>query len=216
MFWMDLTIISFCLWGGVSGYLCGWKKAGVKLAATAVTFLTASLLLRDIKCFINLHYPVEDAIRVLIYNRAAVPVGGFFSLQNVTLNSFVLPDIIRQAIIYKTAYAVTPAVYSPEDYLTLVMSNALSFLTAVLLCWGVFQLAGSLSPMHRRQLKIHEHLGGLITGILRQTLIVFIIVGSVTPYLWLFAVPKEILDLQQTVLLRWLLQLFHLTGIWWR
>jgi len=188
----------------------------ILLVALAATFFTASLLPRDIKYFISMHYPVEDAIRVLIYNRAALPVGGFVSLQNVTLSSFVLPDIIQDTIIHKTVYAAAPTVFGPEDYLTVVMFNALSFLAAVLLWWGLFQLAGCFSPMPCRQLKIYEHLGGSIIGILRQTLVVFIIAGSVTPYLWLFAVPKDILDLQQTVILRRLLHLFHLTGIWWR
>jgi hypothetical protein len=216
MFWLDLCLSGFFLWGGVSGYLAGWKISLRQMAALAATFVTAVFLKGDMKQFITLHTPIEEAIKALIISRIAVPVDSVSPFQTTILELIGLPGILQGAIAEKSAFVSVPGVYGSAELLAAVMLNALAFAAAAVLWWGLFHLAGVFWPMSRyKPLKHCDHWAGLLVGTVRHLCLVVLVVGAVAPFLWLPAFPKEIFDPQEAVMVRWSLQLFNDTGIWW-
>jgi len=215
MFWLDLIMICFGLWGGVSGYLCGWSKASRQLVAIIITFLAAAAVTEDIKHFVSLHYPMDEKIEVLIYSRIVIPVSGDpSSRQEAVLDAIALPAAIRSVILSESSLVVVSAFNDPLSVLADMMFNTFAFMLAIALWWGFFHLIGPHRLIKYEKLKECERLGGLIAGIFRQVLIIIVITGITAPFLWLLAAPGEILDLQQAVIARWSLQLFGNAGIW--
>lgn len=216
MFWLDLCLSSLFLWGGISGYLAGWKISLRRLTALAATFVTAAALKGDMKQFITLHYPIEETIKALISSRIAIPVASASPFQGTTFKLIGLPVVIQRGLIEKVAYASVPGAYGMVELLAAVMLNALAFIAVAVLWWSVFHLVGSFwSEGKSKPVKLQEHWGGFLVGALRQIGLIILVVGAAAPFLWLPTLPKEIFDPQQAVLIRWSLLLFNDAGIWW-
>ncbi len=216
MFWLDLCLSGFFIWGGISGYLAGWKISFRQMAALAATYVTAAALKGDMKQFISLHYPIEEAIKGLIVGRMAIPVDSVSPFQSTTLELIGLPFMLQRALAVKVAYGSVPDAYGMADLLTAVMLNVLAFIAVAVLWWSLFHLAGAFWPEDKsKPLKPYEHWGGLMLGAARQFFLIILFVGAAAPFLWLSALPKEVFDPQQAVLVRWALLLFNDTGIWW-
>ncbi|HOL18250.1 MAG TPA: hypothetical protein PLY40_08210, partial [Bacillota bacterium] len=142
MLWLDLGLCIVCLWGGVSGYLAGWRKISQRLALLIVAAATAAVFQGDMKLFITLHYPVDLAIRTLLINRSAVPVGTMASYPEAVLNSLEIPAWLHPLLVEKATAAATASATGVIDILTMIMVNALSFAAGFALWGGAFQLAG--------------------------------------------------------------------------
>lgn len=216
MFWLDLCLSSLFLWGGISGYLVGWKISLRQLTALAATFVTAAALKGDMKQFITVHYPIEDTIKALINSRIAMPVDSISSFHSTRLVLNGLPAVIQKGLVEKVAFASAPGASGMAELLAVVMLNALAFMAAAILWWSVFHLAGTFWPGSKgRPFKYHDHWAGFLVGAVRQMGLIILVVGAAAPFLWVPAFPKDIFDPQQAVLVRWSLLLFNDTGIWW-
>jgi hypothetical protein len=216
MFWLDLCLSSLLLWGGVSGFLAGWKKSVRQLAALIATFSAASILKGDMKQFITLHYPLEETIKALIIRRISIPVDTISQFRHTALELPGLPAVLQRAIAEKIAYAPATGAYGLAELLATVMVNASAFIAAAVLWCSIFHLAGAFWPeASNKKMKFCEHWGGLWVGAVRQLCLIIFIVGAAAPFLWLPGFPREIFDPQQAVLVRWSLLLFSDTGVWW-
>lgn len=211
MLWLDICLGCFCLWGGVSGYLNGWGRACRRLAALAATAVTAAVVSGDMKHFLTIHYPIDDAIKALVVRRMAVPVIGQVQYGSV-LESIHLPEALRGAIAAQVPYIHASSISIIADLLTTVMMNALAFAAAAALWWGIFHLAVSFGLNPER--KPLSQWGGLSAGIVMHALLAVLIAGAAAPFIWLSEIPRELFDTQQSIFLRWALQLFSDTGIW--
>ena len=111
------------------------------------------------KLFITLHYPVDLAIRTLLINRSAIPVGTAVSYPEAVLNSLEVPAWMHPLLMEKAAAVATTSATGVLDILTAVMVNALSFAAGFALWGGAFQLAGFSPEPERRPAKLPGPMG---------------------------------------------------------
>lgn len=216
MYWFDLGLSGAFLWGGISGYLAGWKVSARHLTALAATMATAAAFKGDVRLFISLHHPVGDAIKALILNRIAMPVGGGRPPQSASIEAIGLPELLQDAIIEKISSAAEPYNYAVVESLTTIMMNALAFCSAIILWWGVFYLVAIYRSGNKQSpFKPYERWAGFIAGMIQQALLIVMITGATAPLVWLFSIPGEIFDPGQSIFLRWSLQLIRYTGVLW-
>jgi hypothetical protein len=212
MAWLDLAIICLLLWGGITGYLSGWKQTAGRLAAVAAVAGVAIFFLGDTKAVLFGHYPVEETIKAVIYSRLAVPVT--VPPQPVILPALALPPVLHAPLLKGLSLSATPDFILLVDLLARVVLNVIAFCASLILWWGLIYLL-SVIWLGRSRAGESRWIGALL-GVVRQYLVVALIIGTAVPLIWLAGLPGEIMHLENTFLARWSLELYSYTGIWWK
>lgn len=216
MFWLDLGMFCLLLWGGVAGYIAGWKHAIRHLGALFVTAVAAAAVKGDMKGFLALHYPVEETMQALVGNRLAIPVDGSAVSSQAVLTELGLPRIVQIPVLRGLTSLAAPDFNHLVDLLAQVMFNAFSFLVVMILWWSFFHLVAAFFPARTgTPLKRFEQWGGFLSGLLRQSLLLVLAVGVLAPFAWLPPVPRELFDLEAAALARLGMHIFYLSGLWW-
>lgn len=216
MLWLDMGLCSVCLWGGVSGYLAGWRKIFRRLALLVAAAATAAIFQSDMRLFITLHYPVDFAVRTLIINRSAIPVGSTVAYPEAVLNSLEVPAWMHPFLVEKAAAVAAVSATGVIDVLTMVTVNALSFAAGFALWGGAFHLAVFFKQNHSNVLPSYwEQWVGAIIGIIFYLWIYILVAGATAPLFWLVPISRDLFNPEQAYLFNKVLQLFNYTGIWW-
>lgn len=216
MLWLDLGMFCLLLWGGVAGYIAGWKHATRHLGALLVTTVAAAAVKGDMKSFLTVHYPVEEAMKGLVVSRLAIPVDGSVVAYRAVLIELGLPRAVQAPVLRGLASPAAPDFTHLADLLAHVMFNAFSFLVMLALWWGFFHLVAAFFPARKSlPLRQAEQWGGFISGLLRQSLLLILAAGVLAPFAWLSPLPREFFDLEGAVLARAGMHIFYYTGLWW-
>ncbi len=216
MFWLDLGIFCLLLWGGVAGYIAGWKHTLRHLGALFVTAVAAAAVKGDMKVFLALHYPIAEAMKALAGNRLAIPVDGSAVACQAVLAELGLPRAVQVPVLRSLNSLAAPDFNHLVDLLAQVMYNAFSFLVVLILWWSFFHLAAALWPIRRgAPLKRSEQWGGFLSGLLRQSLLLILAIGVLAPFTWLLPLPRELFDFEAAALARLGMHIFYYSGLWW-
>jgi hypothetical protein len=218
MTWLDLWIICLLLWGAVSGYLAGWKSMACRLVMIVLTTAMAVLFQGDMKEVLVRDYAVHEVIKAAIYSRLAVPVDSASISFSSVLNQLGVHPFLHHTLLKDLLPASVPDFGLLVDLLAQIMLNAVAFLAVLTLWWGAVYLVISVWAGRRNenQSKQPGQWVGAVVGSIGQFLQVTLVIGVLTPLIWLYRLPPELLNLEDTILARWGLQLFNSLGIWWR
>lgn len=213
MLWLDLTVASLLLWGAITGYYAGWRKAACGLGGLIGATKAALLGKTAIGAFWARRYPVEETIEALVNSRLALPVsGGEASFRFAPSEG--LPTALWEALF--TDPAVAAGNLQPvAKLLVQLLSCSAAFFAGLGLWWGFFHLCGIvLAGRENSGLSQPARWGGALIGMIRQCCCAALLIGMATPFGWLCGMPPDLLQLEKTLLARWAWQLFTWLGIW--
>ena len=216
MLWLDLTVVCLLMWGALTGYQAGWRKALCRLGGLLCATLTAFLSREELICFGARHSPLEKVIKTMVDSRLTIPVSGGQFGGSAASYSPDLPGVLWEALF------AGPAVMAGgnPDHLAALLVQLLSYMAAFLtglgLWWGIFHLSGAaLAGKGDSRLSKFSRWGGAMIGTIRQFCCATIIIGTTVPLAWLCRVPSVLLQLEKTFLARWAWEIFAGLGIWY-
>lgn len=207
MLWLDLAVGGMLMWGAVTGYHAGWRKAFFSLGGLLCATAAALLERGELRVFWARHYPVEEAIAAMVNMRLALPVSSAAGLE--------LPAFLREALHTGTAAAAAGSPQLLAELLVELISCTAAFLAGFALWHGFFHLCGMiLSGRRSSSLSGPARWGGALAGLVRQYCCAALLIGTAAPLAWLWGAPFELLQLEKTLLAYRSWQLFTWLGIW--
>ncbi|MEW5783608.1 MAG: hypothetical protein AB1767_00730 [Bacillota bacterium] len=210
MFWLDSAVICLLIWGGAAGYIAGWNKVARRLGALLLTAVVAAVFKADVRVATQSLY-VDEYVNMLIVSKLSMPVSASGSLIPAMAADLGIPKILLSG----SALAVLNDLSLFINFMAHVVVNALSFVILVVMWISFFNLVLSIIPNGDSPIQPLGRWAGLIIGVLHHLVIVLIVAGALAPLLWLFGLPAELINLEGSNILRWSLQLFCNSRIWW-
>lgn len=202
MNWFDLAVLVFLTWGAVGGYFKGFYTAAFNFLGWTVALITAFLFKGSFSYFVNQQYNITPKITTAISENVNLPVkviGGHFSGEDpfTFIQGISLPHNIKNNILeyfnregerlLEQGGTVADFLYS---WLADVIVNILCFFSIFIVVGAIFKLGEGVI---QGKINIREKGGqwlnsgtGLLTGVLKNALIVIAIIYLVSPLLELF------------------------------
>jgi uncharacterized membrane protein required for colicin V production len=208
---LEIVVICLLAWGGVAGYLSGWKKMVYYLIAFLVTAVAATAFKEDLIAIVSRKIAVKDHIAAIIAQKMTVPVNTAFGSVQTEVIDLELPKTILSG----SPLAVSADLSNLADLMAQVTTNAVSFFTLLLMWIGFFNLFAFIRSSARLPERPLERWTGVPLGVVRQALIIGLVIGISAPLVWLIDLPGALFDFENSLLLRWCFQLGRASGAWW-
>lgn len=209
MTWVDLLIVCLFLWGGVTGYLAGWKRTIFRLVALLAAVLFAMTFKSDMTMIIGEHYPIEQNVKEVIDGRLALPVGTSRLSFPVILTNIGVPRVLYRPLLDQQRLHEPVDFIRLGDRLTCIMTDLIAFISLFILWWVVLSL---FVWIYSKSLAVRvsrlERWGGAVAGVLTQLLVISLVLGALSPLLWLVGINPD-LSLDKGPLARIGLHLFE-------
>lgn len=213
---LDLGLLCLISWGGVAGYLSGWKKSFYKLAALFAAIKLAGCFKQDMRSVIVASFPLEQFVKEVIGSRLAVPVDASVSAIQRLIIELQLPPVLQEVIMYRFI-ETTSANQAVRLFqiLTEMSLNLFAFVLLLILWGGGIQLYIAVASLKKSEaVSVTGRWAGFIIGVAYRFVLVAMLIGIVLPMLWLANVPEWPVDPGRSLLVRWSMLLFNRWGVW--
>lgn len=212
----DLGLLCLLSWGGVGGYLSGWKKTFYKLFALFAAIMLASCFKQDMRSVIAATLPLEQFVKDTIGNKLAVPVDASVSAIQKLIIELQLPSVLQEVIMSRyIETASANQVVRLVQILTEMSLNIFAFVLLLILWGGIIQLYITMASLKKNEaVSIRGRWAGVIVGVAYRFFLVTMLVGTALPMFWLANVAEWPVEPGQSLLVRWSMLLFNHWGVW--
>ena len=224
MYWLDLAIICFILWGGVWGYLYGVVHSGGKLLIIWVSICLAHLSKNNLVVIVTSFSPLEQEIKKVISSQMVIAVDGIGINEGVTLSEMVaqlkLPSVIHKEILRRVE-ALPPELIEQAgkgmtltEVLTDYSISAIAFIIALTVWMGWLNIGKTLAMVRYASLKKHQgsKMLSVAIGMLANYLIISLFSGLLSAVFWLFPNLGELLEINKSAVLESSLYVYSWLG----
>lgn len=225
MYWLDVCIFCYLLWGGAKAYIEGWKKSCWRLVLLWLSLVPAHLIKDNVKVVLTQIVPLQHEVQKVISSNLVIPVqAGSDTAENweQSIDQMGLPEILKNKlpglmdagpdiIINSTGSTLL------VQRLTEVFLNITGFLAAVMLCYAAFSLVFSTLQHGRTGNVLRENINVLVIplGAGSHFLIVSMFAGFMGAAHFLYPPLDDIISMDHSVLARWGFELFEVVGLLW-
>jgi len=229
MYWLDLAIISFILWGGITGYLCGPFKSLVRLIVALIAVMMAHLSKNNFVIMVRTFLPLEEEVKRVINANLVIPVQGPVQGSNyssgITLKKIIeeikMPEVIQESMVkkieetYPSVLEQTASGIYLSELLTEVTFSVIGFMLALLM-WNAWLNLGKELVIRKynfpHYLNYAAFLGFLI-GIFCNIILMGLFSGILGITSWLYPSLYQAFDINSSMLFQWCLKIYHLIGV---
>ena len=210
MCWLDYAIVCLLIWGGISGFLSGWRNVARSICVIILTVAAAVLFKADFAAVASQQLFIQEGISAVLSRNISIPV----SAAVIPVSTFA-SDLGVPAAIFNGSVLSDPIdLRSFIGLLSNITTNTLSFAALTLLWVNAFYLIDMIVLNKRASCCVPERWVGVPLGVLRYAFLIFIITGVLAPFAWLMSVPGGILSLEDSVFLDLSLRIFSSCHIW--
>ncbi|NLI70241.1 MAG: hypothetical protein GX364_05210 [Firmicutes bacterium] len=226
MNWIDLAIISICLWGGVEGYLKGARVMIRKILIICLAILLANVFKGYFVYYFVNAFALDEMLQRAVFASTTVPVSSSsMGMVKEIINDLPLPEIFKEEIwqrLVDNKYGLCK--YCPEFLHLAEMVNELvlktvSFFLALCLWTGWMNLLKDVWGKDNECFSSGRReeawrWGGAFLGLCRHGLMVSFFIGIASVCLLICPPAARIFDIDGSVLGNLGLTVFNLFNVW--
>lgn len=217
MTWVDLSIICLFIWGGVAGYITGWKRTIYRVAAILFAVFFAVTFKVNMIVVMEEHYPVEQAVKEIVDGRLVLPVDASPAAYPLLQGKLGIPRVLYETLLDQGHPHAPVDFMTMGDRLTRFLTELIAFSALFFLWWAVLSLfiwiyaagkgmAGKSAAGIR---SLVGRCGGAIIGASTQMLLAALLLGAIAPIIWVSGLDSNLALLEEGVLARLGMQLFQ-------
>ncbi len=225
MNWIDLAVVSICLWGGVEGYLKGARVIIRKILLVCLAIVLANIFKSYfVYYFVNVS-ALDEIIHEVVFMEVILPVSGTPSSDTVNeiIGGLPLPTVFKKEIWQRLLSRYDLYKYSPEflyfaEIINGLILKTISFLLALCLWLAWMNLLEVVSGANNKHRSGRKEGGwrwaGVFFGLCRHYLLVSLAAGIISVWPLICPPAANVLDFDGSALGSLSLQIFNFLRIW--
>lgn len=232
--WVDLAVVSAVVWGAINGWFQGSIRLLIQVLLLCASVSVANYYRSILAAYLVRRTDVLSVLNRSISHHLVLPVDlGYRANSLSAVERFErlavnisIPDPFRQSLLRSVVQQEIPAVVESlmnegavmSEVLAHLMINVFSFVISLAIISALLYIVSNILT-HRCPLKLARYadrLGGAILGGVRSYLIISLVVGAGVGLCFTQAPLFLIRELDDSVLIRYSMELFLQIGDWWR
>ncbi|NLZ28876.1 MAG: hypothetical protein GX887_07925 [Firmicutes bacterium] len=226
MSWIDLAIISVCLWGGVEGYLGGVRVVIRKILIVCLVILLANFFKGYfVYYFVNV-FALDEMVHQAVFAETVMPVSSSsLGMVKEIVNDLPLPKIFKEEIWRRLVdnrydfYKYCPEFLRLAEMVKELVLKTVSFFLALCLWMGWMSLLKAVWGKENECFSSGRkeeawRWGGAFLGLCRHGLMVSFFIGIASVCLLICPPAAQIFDIDSSILGNLGLKIFNLFNVW--